>query len=114
MSSAASSCAIRCSCPQTIAAFVSTGEGLPVPRFPVGILDAEERSSPLSSEKSCCRPTPTRGRARGSTSQNLNTGTLEPGEVATVTVVVGDQPIQYICTFHDGMKGTIVPRPIVP
>lgn len=42
-------------------------------------------------------------------SQGLNTGTLGSGDVATAEIVVGDQPIPFECTFHDGMDGEIVP-----
>jgi hypothetical protein len=42
-------------------------------------------------------------------SQGLNTGTLDSGDVATAEIVVGDEPIPFECTFHDGMRGEIVP-----
>ncbi|HZG96476.1 MAG TPA: cupredoxin domain-containing protein [Mycobacteriales bacterium] len=43
-------------------------------------------------------------------SQNLNTGTLARNAVATATVKVGTEPIDYVCTFHGDMKGRLVPR----
>ena len=39
-------------------------------------------------------------------SQALNTGTLEQGQTATALVQVGNEPIVFVCTFHDGMKRT--------
>ena len=42
-------------------------------------------------------------------SQDLNTGVLKQGAVATATVRVGSDPITFVCTLHGGMKGTIVP-----
>jgi plastocyanin len=38
----------------------------------------------------------------------LNTGPIEPGDVATATFVVPDSPTEFVCTFHSGMTGDIV------
>ncbi len=43
-------------------------------------------------------------------SQGLNTGTLEQGQTATALVEVGTAVIEFVCTFHDGMKGRLVPE----
>jgi plastocyanin len=40
---------------------------------------------------------------------NLNTGTIEPGDTATARFEVPDEPIEFVCTYHDGMTGRIVP-----
>jgi plastocyanin len=42
-------------------------------------------------------------------SLDLNTGTIEPGKVATATFVVPRGPTEFICTYHSGMTGTIEP-----
>lgn len=42
-------------------------------------------------------------------SQDLNTGTLDTDEVATAVIDVASEPIEFVCTFHDDMRGTIVP-----
>lgn len=41
---------------------------------------------------------------------DLNTGTIEPGDVATATFEVPEKEIEFVCTFHSEMKGTIAPR----
>lgn len=38
---------------------------------------------------------------------DLNTGTIEPDEVATATFTVLEGTTEFICTFHGGMTGTI-------
>jgi plastocyanin len=38
---------------------------------------------------------------------SLNTGPIEPGDVATATFVVPDSPTDFACTFHPGMTGDI-------
>jgi plastocyanin len=40
----------------------------------------------------------------------LSTGVLEPGDVATATVIVPQGETMYRCTIHGGMEGTIVGR----
>ena len=39
----------------------------------------------------------------------LNTGTIEPGEVATATFEAPNEATEFACTFHSGMTGRIVP-----
>jgi plastocyanin len=53
---------------------------------------------------------------RGSTDHNfvvpeidLSTGTIQPGEVVTATFVMPDSRTEFVCTFHGGMKGELVP-----
>ena len=41
---------------------------------------------------------------------DLNTGTIEPGDVASATFTVPEQAIQYACTFHSEMTGRIEAR----
>jgi plastocyanin len=43
-------------------------------------------------------------------SMNLNTGTIESDGVATATFTVPDEPTEFVCTYHDGMAGTIEPQ----
>lgn len=38
---------------------------------------------------------------------DLNTGTIEPGDVASATIEAGDGEMEFVCTFHPEMKGTI-------
>jgi plastocyanin len=38
---------------------------------------------------------------------DLNTGTIEPGAVATATFTVPEGSTEFKCTFHRGMAGTI-------
>ena len=38
---------------------------------------------------------------------DLNTGTIEPGEVATATFTVPQGTTEFVCTFHGGMTGVI-------
>lgn len=38
---------------------------------------------------------------------DLNTGTIEAGEVATATFTVPEGTTEFVCTFHGGMTGTI-------
>jgi plastocyanin len=38
---------------------------------------------------------------------NLNTGTIQPGAVATATFTVPEGTTEFVCTFHRGMTGTI-------
>lgn len=42
-------------------------------------------------------------------SQGVNTGTLSKGSVATAKVTVDQQPVEFVCTLHSGMTGTLVP-----
>jgi plastocyanin len=37
----------------------------------------------------------------------LSTGVLQPGEIATATFAVPDEGVDYVCTLHRGMEGTI-------
>jgi plastocyanin len=39
-----------------------------------------------------------------------STGTVEPGQVVTATLMVHDGTAKYHCTFHPGMDGAIVAR----
>jgi plastocyanin len=41
---------------------------------------------------------------------DLNTGLIRPGEVATATFAVPPETIQFLCTIHRGMRGTIRAR----
>jgi plastocyanin len=38
---------------------------------------------------------------------DLNTGTIEAGAVATATFTVPEGTTEFVCTFHNGMTGTI-------
>ena len=38
---------------------------------------------------------------------DLNTGTIQAGAVATATLTVPEGTTEFVCTFHDGMTGTI-------
>ena len=40
-------------------------------------------------------------------SLELNTGTIEAGDVANATFTVPDEGVEYICTFHPDMTGRI-------
>ena len=40
-------------------------------------------------------------------SLELNTGTIEAGEVANATFTVPDEGVEYVCTFHPEMTGRI-------
>ena len=41
-------------------------------------------------------------------SMDLNTGTIEPGQTAYATFTVPNEPLEFVCTYHDGMDGRIV------
>lgn len=41
---------------------------------------------------------------------DLSTGTIDSGEVATATLTMPDSEVEFVCTFHGGMKGTLVPE----
>jgi plastocyanin len=43
-------------------------------------------------------------------SLDLNTGNIEPGEVATATFAVPEGTTKFRCTYHDGMEGRIEAR----
>lgn len=38
---------------------------------------------------------------------DISTGTLNGGDVATVTLTVPEGGVEYVCTFHGGMRGRI-------
>jgi plastocyanin len=40
-------------------------------------------------------------------SLELNTGTIEAGEVANATFTVPDEGVEFVCTFHPDMTGRI-------
>jgi plastocyanin len=40
-------------------------------------------------------------------SLDLNTGTVESGEVANATFTVPDEGVEFVCTFHPDMTGRI-------
>jgi plastocyanin len=40
-------------------------------------------------------------------SLELNTGTIEAGEVANATFTVPDEEVEFVCTFHPDMTGRI-------
>lgn len=40
---------------------------------------------------------------------DVSTGTIEPGAVVTATFVMPASPAEYVCTFHGGMKGQLLP-----
>ena len=42
-------------------------------------------------------------------SLGLNTGIIEPGEVATATFTMPEEVTEFKCTLHRGMSGTIEP-----
>ena len=41
---------------------------------------------------------------------DLNTGTIEPGDVASATFTLPEHPIDFACTFHSEMTGRIEAR----
>jgi plastocyanin len=41
---------------------------------------------------------------------DINTGTIEPGEVATATFTVPEGPIEFVCSYHSDMRGEILPE----
>jgi plastocyanin len=41
---------------------------------------------------------------------DVNTGTIEPGEVATATFTVPDKTIEFVCSYHSDMRGEIRPE----
>jgi plastocyanin len=43
-------------------------------------------------------------------SLDLNTGTIEPGEVSTATLTVPKGGLEFVCTFHSEMKGRLEPK----
>jgi len=43
-------------------------------------------------------------------SMSLNTGTIEPGEIATARFSVPEGTTRFRCTFHSGMEGRIEAR----
>lgn len=40
-------------------------------------------------------------------SLDVNTGVLEEGDVATADLALRQHTVEFVCTLHDGMKGTI-------
>lgn len=38
---------------------------------------------------------------------DISSGTLDSGDVATVTLTVPEGGVEYVCTFHGGMRGRI-------
>jgi len=40
-------------------------------------------------------------------SLDLNTGTIEAGDVSTATLTVPEGGLEFVCTFHSDMKGRI-------
>jgi plastocyanin len=40
-------------------------------------------------------------------SLDLNTGTIEAGEVSTATLTVPEDGLEFVCTFHSDMRGRI-------
>ncbi|MDQ4058042.1 MAG: cupredoxin domain-containing protein [Actinomycetota bacterium] len=40
-------------------------------------------------------------------SLDLNTGTIEAGDVATATLTVPEEGLEFVCTFHSDMRGRI-------
>ena len=40
----------------------------------------------------------------------LNTGTIEPGRSAYVNLTVPEETLDFVCTYHEGMDGRIVPK----
>ena len=43
-------------------------------------------------------------------SLDLNTGTIEAGEVSTATLTVPEGGLEFVCTFHSDMKGRLEPK----
>lgn len=43
-------------------------------------------------------------------SLDLNTGTIEAGEVSTATLTVPKGGLEFVCTFHSDMKGRLEPK----
>ena len=43
-------------------------------------------------------------------SLDINTGTIEPGESAYATFAVPGEGLEFVCTYHDGMDGHIIPE----
>jgi plastocyanin len=41
---------------------------------------------------------------------DVSSGTLESNKVATVKFVMPDEQTEFVCTFHGGMKGELVPE----
>ncbi|HEX2054211.1 MAG TPA: cupredoxin domain-containing protein [Actinomycetota bacterium] len=41
---------------------------------------------------------------------DLSTGTIEPGGVATATFEMPGAKTEFVCSFHPGMKGELVPE----
>ena len=41
---------------------------------------------------------------------DVSSGTLESGKVATVKFVMPGTPTEFVCTFHGGMTGELVPE----
>jgi plastocyanin len=41
---------------------------------------------------------------------DVSSGTLESNKVATVKFVMPDKKTEFVCTFHGGMKGELVPE----
>lgn len=40
----------------------------------------------------------------------ISTGNIEPGEAATATFTMPDSRVEFVCSFHGGMKGELVPE----
>jgi plastocyanin len=43
-------------------------------------------------------------------SLGLDTGTIDPNQIATATFTMPDKALEFVCTYHDGMTGRIEPR----
>jgi plastocyanin len=43
-------------------------------------------------------------------SLDLNTGSIEPGDVAVARFTMPEQGVEFVCTYHDGMAGTFESR----
>ncbi len=41
---------------------------------------------------------------------DVSTGTLKPGETATATFQMPESSTEFVCTFHGGMEGELVPE----
>lgn len=41
---------------------------------------------------------------------DVASGTLKPDEVATATFEMPDSRVEFVCSFHAGMKGELVPE----
>lgn len=52
---------------------------------------------------------PTAATDRVMDERDLSTGTIDPGEVVTATFTVPEEPVAFVCTFHPGMTGRLVP-----